>query len=232
MTPRVYIDATVTAPKDRLSGLLGDADRAPMGISDRTEPSPPPPNQPPRTQKIGPISRDFVSGSDGTLPGLYNIGRSRSAWRRRPADPKASRGPPADGGVNGRTALYHRAMSPRAKHELAREHLSTAQRELDAGAFVPAIMFLHLAAEAAVVALAESEGIDTRRRHDLKADAAEELFRRGIVSEDLSEVLRSLNQVRKDATYEGEDPDLSAEDLETLAQRIETIVVVAERRVG
>ncbi len=67
-------------------------------------------------------------------------------------------------------------MSPRAKHELAREHLSTAQRELDGGAFVPAIMFLHLAAEAAVVALAESEGIDTRRRHDLKADAAGELF--------------------------------------------------------
>ena len=80
--------------------------------------------------------------------------------------------------------------------------------------------------------LAESEGIDTRRRHDLKADAAGELFRRGIVSDDLSEVLRSLNQVRKDATYEGEDPDLSAEDLEALAERIETIVVVAERRAG
>ena len=93
-------------------------------------------------------------------------------------------------------------------------------------------MFLHLAAEAAVVALAESEGIDTRRRHDMKADAAGELFRRGIVSEDLSEVLRSLNQVRKDATYEGEDPDLSVEDLEALAERIETIVVVAERSAG
>jgi HEPN domain-containing protein len=123
-------------------------------------------------------------------------------------------------------------MSPRAKHELARKHLSTAQHELDGGAFVPAIMFLHLAAEAAVVALAESVGIDTRRRHDLKADAAGELFRRGVVTEDLSEVLRSLNQVRKDATYEGEDPDLSAEDLETLAQRIATIVVAAERRAG
>ncbi len=123
-------------------------------------------------------------------------------------------------------------MSPRAKHELAREHLSTAQRELDGGAFVPEIMFLHLAAEAAVVAVAEIEGIDTRRRHDLKADAAGELFRRGIVPEDLSEGLRSLNQVRKDATYEGEDPDLSAEDLEALAERIETIVVVAERRAG
>lgn len=115
---------------------------------------------------------------------------------------------------------------------MARKHLSTAQHELDGGAFVPAIMFLHLAAEAAVVALAESVGIDTRRRHDLKADAAGELFRRGVVTEDLSEVLRSLNQVRKDATYEGEDPDLSAEDLETLAQRIATIVVAAERRAG
>ncbi len=123
-------------------------------------------------------------------------------------------------------------MSPRAKHELAREHLSTAQRELDGGEFVPGNMFLHLAAEAAVVALAEREGIDTRRRHDMKADAAGELFRRGVVSEDLREVLRSLNQVRKDATYEGEDPDLSVEHLETLAQRIEAIVVVAERAAG
>jgi HEPN domain-containing protein len=121
-------------------------------------------------------------------------------------------------------------MSPKAKRELAREHLSTARRELAAGELVPAIMFLHLAGEAAVVALAETEGIDTCKRHDRKADAARELFRRGIVSEDLSEALRSLNQVRKDATYEGEDPDLSAEDLEELVDRIETIVLVAEGR--
>ncbi len=121
-------------------------------------------------------------------------------------------------------------MAPKAKHTLAREHLTTAQHELAEGALLPAIMFLHLAAEAAVVSLAEGEGIDTKKRHDRKADAAQELFRRGLVPEDLSEALRSLNQVRKDATYEGEDPNLDAEDLEALSEQIEAIVVAAEER--
>lgn len=127
-----------------------------------------------------------------------------------------------------RNAVYHRIMSPKAKHELAREHLTTAQRELSEGAIVPAIMFLHLAAEAAIVALADREGIDTKKRHDLKADAAHELFSNGLVSEDLSESLRSLNQARKDATYEGEDPELGEEDLAALTERIEAVVAAAE----
>lgn len=121
-------------------------------------------------------------------------------------------------------------MAPKEKHTLAREHLATAQRELAEGAILPAIMFLHLAAEAAVVSLAEREGIDTKKRHDRKADAAQELFSRGVVPEDLSEALRSLNQVRKDATYEGEDPSLDAEELEALSEQIEAIVVAAEER--
>lgn len=51
------------------------------------------------------------------------------------------------------------------------------------------------------------------------------------MSEDLSESLRSLNQVRKDATYEGEDPEVSEEDLTALSERIERIVVAAEAAV-
>lgn len=89
-------------------------------------------------------------------------------------------------------------------------------------------MFLHLAAEAAVVSLAEQKGIDTKKCHDRKADAAHELFRRGILADDLSESLRSLNQSRKDATYEGEDPDFNEEELDALSARIETIVTAAE----
>lgn len=90
-------------------------------------------------------------------------------------------------------------------------------------------MFLHLAAEAAIVALAEREGIDTEKRHDKKAEAALELYRRGVVGDDLSESLRSLNQARKDATYEGEDPELGSDELESLAARIETVVEAAEK---
>jgi len=121
-------------------------------------------------------------------------------------------------------------MAPKAKHTLAREHLTTAQREPAEGAILPAIMFLHLAAEPAVVSLAEGEGIDTKKRHDRKADAAQELLRRGPVPEDLSEALRSLNQVRKDATYEGEDPNLDADELEAFSEQVEAIVVAAEER--
>jgi hypothetical protein len=51
-----------------------------------------------------------------------------------------------------------------------------------------------------------------------------------VVPEDLSEALRSLNQVRKDATYEGEDPNLDADELKALSEQIEAIVVVAEDR--
>jgi hypothetical protein len=120
-------------------------------------------------------------------------------------------------------------VSPKAKHELGREHLTTAQRELSEGAIIPAITFLHLAAEAAVVSLAEQQGIDTEKRHDKKAEAAHELFRRGVLSDDLSEPLRALNQARKDATYEGEDPGFSEEALGALSERIETTVVAAEK---
>lgn len=119
-------------------------------------------------------------------------------------------------------------MSPKTKSELAREHLNTARRELEEHAIVPAIMFIHLAAEAAVVALADREGIDTKKRHDLKADAARELFCRGLIEDDLSEPLRSLNQARKDATYEGDDPEFSEEELDELADRIEALVLAAE----
>jgi HEPN domain-containing protein len=119
-------------------------------------------------------------------------------------------------------------VSPKAKHRLAREHLDTARRELAQGAIVPAIMFLHLAAEAAVVALAERQGIDTRKRHDLKAEAAHRLFELGVVSDDRSEPLRALNQTRKDATYEGEEPDLGRAELEGLFEKLEAVVRVAE----
>lgn len=120
-------------------------------------------------------------------------------------------------------------MSPKARHQLAREHLATARRELADESVVATIMFLHLSAEAAIVALAEHEGIDTKRRHDLKADAAHELFERGVVSDDLSETLRALNQARKDATYEGDDPEYELDDLEALLQRVDAVVVIAEQ---
>jgi hypothetical protein len=61
------------------------------------------------------------------------------------------------------------------------------------------------------VALADQHEIDTKKHHGLKADAATELHRTGLLSEDYGPVLRMLNQARKDIWYEGEEPELNGE---------------------
>ncbi len=72
-------------------------------------------------------------------------------------------------------------MSPQSKSELAREHLRRASGAFEAGDSVVGVTFLHLAAEAAIVALGELHGIDTERQHWRKAEAATELHTRGIL---------------------------------------------------
>ena len=57
------------------------------------------------------------------------------------------------------------------------------------------------AAEAAIVAIADRAGIETKQRHWLKAEAATELHERGVLDEDCGPLLRQLNQARKDVWY-------------------------------
>lgn len=75
-----------------------------------------------------------------------------------------------------------------------------------------ALNALFYASEAAVVALAEVHGIDTKKNHRLKASAAKELYEKGILEEDFGPLLRELNQGRKDHWYEGEEPEIDLED--------------------
>ena len=119
-------------------------------------------------------------------------------------------------------------MSARSKSQLAREHLTRASDALAAGDLVVAVTFLHLSAEAAVVAVAAARGIETERQHRSKAQAARELHAQGVVPDDLSPILELLNQARKDASYEGEDPDLGGQDPALLVARVEVVVQVAE----
>lgn len=90
------------------------------------------------------------------------------------------------------------------------------------------VTFLHLAAEAAVVALAELNGIATERQHWRKGEAATELHMRGILATDLGPILELLNQARKDAGYEGEDPDFGDWTSEELVSAVEDAVHTAE----
>jgi hypothetical protein len=119
-------------------------------------------------------------------------------------------------------------MSPQSRSDLAREHLTRADRAFEIGDPVVGVTFLHLAAEAAVVALAELNGIPTERQHWRKGKAATELHTRGILPMDLAPILELLNQARKDASYEGEDPEFGDWTSKELVSAVEDAVHTAE----
>jgi uncharacterized protein (UPF0332 family) len=118
-------------------------------------------------------------------------------------------------------------MSPKDKRQLAREHLEAAQTAVEEKRVNDAINALFYAGEAAVVALADEHEIDTKKHHGLKADAAGELHKKGVLDHDFGAVLRILNQARKDIWYEGEEPELNGE-LEDLVAQVEELVEAAE----
>jgi uncharacterized protein (UPF0332 family) len=118
-------------------------------------------------------------------------------------------------------------VSPKDKRQLAREHLQAAQTAVEEERVNDAVNALFYAGEAAVVALADQHEIDTKKHHGLKADAASELHKKGVLTEDYGPVLRVLNQARKDIWYEGEEPELN-DDLEDLVAEVEELVEAAE----
>jgi hypothetical protein len=120
-------------------------------------------------------------------------------------------------------------MSPKAKHELASEHLNRGLAGVSAGDLTEAVTWLFLALEAAIVAVAEAHGVDTKKNHWMKADAAAELHRRGVLAHDYSATLRLLNEARKLVTYEGGEPDLEGQSLEDIAADVEVAVERAEQ---
>jgi hypothetical protein len=77
---------------------------------------------------------------------------------------------------------YDPSVSPRAKHELAREHLDRGLAGVSANDATEAVAWLFLSLEAAIVSLADNHGLDTQRQHWKKAEVAEELHARGVLS--------------------------------------------------
>ncbi|HYI99223.1 MAG TPA: HEPN domain-containing protein [Thermoleophilaceae bacterium] len=120
-------------------------------------------------------------------------------------------------------------MSPKPKKDLAREHIQTALEDYERGSENDAVNALFYAAEAAVVALADYHGINTQQRHNLKADAATELFLRKLIDQDFGPLLRELNQARKDIWYEGDEPDFE-DGLEDVIAQVEELVSAAEEQ--
>lgn len=123
-------------------------------------------------------------------------------------------------------------MVPRPKHEVARDHLGLARADIEAGDERGAVSALFYAAEADLVALAEVHGIDTKRDHRRKADAASAMHANGALDSDFGPLLKELNQQRKDVWYEGEPPDFGEFGLSDVADEVESLVRAAEAAVG
>ena len=119
-------------------------------------------------------------------------------------------------------------MSPKAKAQLAREHLDRALPAVEAEDYTEAVTWLFVSLEAAIAAIADQHGVSTPPRHWRKAEIAEQLFKDGLIAVDFGPVLRILNDARKEAIYEGEEPDLDGQSLEDVATDVETAVEMAE----
>lgn len=120
-------------------------------------------------------------------------------------------------------------MSPKRRSRLAREHLERALVAVHAEDVTEAVTWLFAALEAAIVAVAERHGIDTRKQHWKKAEAAEQLHDAGTLPHDFSQALDLLNEARKMVVYEGDDPELQGRSLQDIATEVETAVELAER---
>jgi hypothetical protein len=96
------------------------------------------------------------------------------------------------------------------------------------GDVTQAITWLHLAAEAAVEAVAEAQSIDTKKMHQRKAKVAHDLYQEGVFTVDLRPTLLLLNEARKGTNYGGLDVDLEGRSTDELYEEIETAVTEAE----
>jgi len=121
-------------------------------------------------------------------------------------------------------------MSPKAKVEIAREHLVKAQDELHGGDLRDAVQWAFASLEAAIDALAAEEGLMIDQQHWKRTDAAKELHARGVLSADFSGLHRELNFLRKAIFYDGEELETDGFSVENAVADIETVVEIATER--
>lgn len=109
-----------------------------------------------------------------------------------------------------------------------RDHLDLAREEIEEGHLgIAATLLLH-AAEAAIDALAERNGIETNPTHWRRGEIVSELNERGLAAGDDGDLIRLLNEERKGYAYDGDDPEFRGETAEHIAERFEALVVAAE----
>lgn len=120
-------------------------------------------------------------------------------------------------------------MSPKAKSELAREHLDRALSDDDP---VERVHWLFVALEAAIDSLAAEHGVPTGPSHPKRVQAAEALAQANVVKEEVAELLDRLNEARKDMEYEGGELDPEDWNLDDVTAEVESTVELAEGHEG
>jgi predicted AAA+ superfamily ATPase len=120
-------------------------------------------------------------------------------------------------------------MAPRSKALLAREHLDRALPAVAGEDLTEAVAWLFVSLEAAIVAVADAQGLDTKKDHWKKAEVATELHATGVLPIDYADTLKLLNEARKAVFYEGENPDLGGQSLEDIASTVQSAVEQAEQ---
>jgi hypothetical protein len=113
--------------------------------------------------------------------------------------------------------------------ELASAHQVRGSQALVAGDSTAAVVWLALAAEAAVDVLADAMGADSRKNHHRRATLARRAFDQGLVDEDLGSLLIRLNTERQRAVHDGTPPDLRGRRLEDVAEAVAALIRAAAR---
>lgn len=130
---------------------------------------------------------------------------------------------------DGRSEPYDGLVSPKAKVEIAREHLAKAQEELN-GDLRDAVQWVFASLEAAIDALAAEERILIDQQHWKRTDAAKELYEKGILPADFSTLHKELNFLRKAIFYDGEELEEDEFSVEDAVAEVETVVDIASER--
>jgi hypothetical protein len=120
----------------------------------------------------------------------------------------------------------------RANLEAAHAHIQRAREQWERAAvdsWEPAdpagcVTFAFYAFENAVVAAAEAVGARWEKKHPFKAELAERLAANRVLTTDVSERLRWLNNVRKDVAYGEPGAELGGVDLEELVSDLEGFI--------
>lgn len=117
-----------------------------------------------------------------------------------------------------------------AKLELARSQLARVQSAAwDPTDPANAVTWAFYAYENAIVAVAEAKGIPWEKHHWHKAQLARRFADQGVLSTNVEDRLRELNDLRKDVAYGEPGPKLKELNLEDLSTDLEQFVEEVEK---